>query len=188
MQEDDFHSNVCDFFVPVIIIQVKRAEWRVFPKHVVKTKAFRRQSRCLSMQMLCTMIQFGSAAQPDRSWRLECRSGTADPNRVKWLDMTKSRKKWNKNIMRLHSLTGIPPTRCSCVCWCSMPAQKSCLKHINWINYSRQVMKCQDRFPLNLYAQSKPTVIHHDGINHPQIYAVTKTWVKNKGDECSRCY
>lgn len=90
-------------------------------------------------------------------------------------------KKLNKNIMRQHSLTGIPPTRCSCVCWCSMPARKSCLKHINWINYSQQVMKCQDRFPLNLYAQSKPTVIHHDGINNPQIYAVTKTWVKNKG-------
>lgn len=106
MQEDDFHSNVCDFFVPVIIIQVKRAEWRVFPKHVVKTKAFRRQSRCLSMQMLCTMIQFGSAAQPDRSCRLECPSGTADPNRVKWLDMTKSRKNeiktsWDYTLSRV---------------------------------------------------------------------------------------
>ena len=31
MQEDDFHSNVCDFSVPVII-QVKRAEWLSFSK------------------------------------------------------------------------------------------------------------------------------------------------------------
>lgn len=181
MQEDDFHSNVCDFSVPVIIIQVKRAEWLNFSKTCCENEGI---SETIAVLVYANIVHndpiwFRCATWSPMSPGMPIGNCRSKPRQV--IGHDQKQKKWNKNIMRQHSLTGIPPTRCSCVCWCSMPARKSCLKHINWINYSRQVMKCQDRFPLNLYAQSKPTVIHHDGINNPQIYAVTKTWVKNKG-------